>query len=55
MATKKSKNIGDERRARGRFMDQPGQWRDATPKSVKKKRDKALDALAKSMKASKKK
>lgn len=50
MATKKTnKNKNDERKARGRFMDQPGQWRDATPKNVKKKRDKALAALRKSM------
>ena len=55
VATKTNKNKNDERKARGRFMDQPGQWRDVTPKSVKKRSDKALAALRKSMEKSKKK
>ena len=53
MATNKNKN--DARKARGRFMDQPGQWVDKTPKSVKKRRTAALSALEKSMKSTKKK
>ena len=52
MATNKNKN--DDRKAKGRFMDQPGQWIDKTPASVKKKRTKALSALEKSMKGKKK-
>ncbi len=55
MATKKrSKNTGDERRAAGRFMDQPGQWRDTTPKSVKKRNAAGWKKLEKSLKATKK-
>lgn len=54
MATKKSKNTGDERKAQGRFMDQPGQWKDATPAGVKKRRTKALAELSRSMQAAKK-
>lgn len=49
MATTKNKNKNDERKAKGRYMDQPGQWVDKTPASVKKKRAKAFSALAKSM------
>lgn len=48
-AAKKTKNTNDARKAKGRFMDQPGQWADKTPASVKKKRSKALSALAKEM------
>ena len=55
MPTKKSKNADDERKARGRFMDQPGQWINKTPKSVMKKRSAGLAALAKEIEASKKK
>lgn len=51
MATKTNKNKNDDRKARGRFMDQPGQWVDKTPSSVKKRRTKALAALEKSMKS----
>lgn len=54
MATKKSKNANDDRRARGRFVDQPGQWQDATPKSVKKRRNKMMAELSRSMQAAKK-
>ena len=53
MATKKSKNANDERKAKGRFMDQPGQWVNKTPKSVMKKRSQAMAALEKSMKSKK--
>ena len=52
--TKKNKNTGDDRRSRGRFMDQPGQWKDATPASVKRRRSKALAELSRSMQAAKK-
>lgn len=55
MAKKKNNSAADERKARGRFMDQPGQWIDKTPASVKKRRAKALSDLAESMKKSKKK
>lgn len=48
MATNKNKN--DARKAKGRFMDQPGQWVDKTSASTKKKRASAFSALAKSMK-----
>lgn len=55
MTTKKKYNsASEERKARGRFMDQPGQWVDKTPASVKKKRDKTLAKLAESMKKKKK-
>ena len=39
MATKKRVRgaADDERKSRGRFMDQPGQWIDKTPKSTKKR------------------
>ena len=53
MATK-SKNASDARKAKGRFMDQPGQWVDKTPASVKKRRSKALAELSRSMQAAKK-
>ena len=49
----KSKNAADERKARGRFVDQPGQWVDKTPKSVKKRQASAWKKLEKSMKAGK--
>ena len=49
MAAKSSKNTADARKSKGRFMDQPGQWVDKTPVSVKKRRDKALSVLEKSM------
>jgi hypothetical protein len=35
----------DERKARARYIDQPGQWVDTTPKSVKKRQDKAWAEL----------
>ena len=56
MATKKKYGAAaDERKARGRFMDQPGQWVNKTPKSVKKRRDAEFKKLEKMMKTSKKK
>ena len=41
MATRKKDVKADETKGRQRFVDQPGQWRDITPKSVKKKQAKA--------------
>ena len=53
MAQKKSNKNNDERRARARFIDQPGQWVDITPASVKKKRAKGMEELAKMMEGKK--
>lgn len=39
----------DERKARARFIDQPGQWVDVTPPSVKKRQDKAWRELRASL------
>ena len=51
MATKKTSNkSNDERKARARYVDQPGQWQDTTSASVKKKRAAGLKALSDSMK-----
>ena len=52
MATK-TKNTDDERKARGRFVDQPGQWVNKTPKSVKKRQAAEWKKLEKMMKAGK--
>ena len=35
----------DEVKARKRFIDQPGQWVDTTPASVKKRQEKAWQEL----------
>lgn len=56
MATKKTaveKQIEDERKALMRYADQPGQWVDTTPASVKKQQDKAWKELEKMAKADK--
>lgn len=55
MARAKNGKAGaaDERKASGRFFDQPGQWIDKTPANVKKKRAKGVAAIAKSMKGKK--
>lgn len=50
MATKKTKNADDDRKAIGRFMDQPGQWQDATPASVKKRQAKEWKKLEEMLK-----
>ncbi len=48
MAAKKVRNAkDDERKGRARFVDQPGQWKNATPASVKKKQAKEWDKLLK--------
>lgn len=36
---------GDAAKARQRFVDQPGQWVDTTPASVKKRQEKAWKEL----------
>ncbi len=51
MATTKNKN--DATKARKRYVDQPGQWVDTTPASVKKKNAKAWKALEASLKKKK--
>lgn len=58
MATKTKRTRGasdDARKARVRYLDQPGQWQDRTPASVKKKQQKEWQKLAESMKKGKKK
>lgn len=50
MATKKSKNVGDAKKARARYVDQPGQIKDVTPASTKKRQAKGWAALEKSVK-----
>ena len=39
----------DDAKARQRFVDQPGQWVDTTPASVKKRQEKAWKELLASM------
>lgn len=39
---------------KNRLVDQPGQWKNITPKATKKKQAKAWDALNKSMAKKKK-
>ena len=39
----------DDAKARQRFVDQPGQWVDTTPASVKKRQEKAWKELIASM------
>ena len=53
MAKKVRNEKDDERKARGRFVDQKGQWIDTTPASVKKRQDKAWAELHESLKAKK--
>lgn len=38
---RKKQDAQDARKAKARFMDQPGQWEDATPASTRKKQQKA--------------
>lgn len=49
MATKPSEKL-DAQRGQKRFLDQPGQWRDVTPKSVKKRQSREWRKLAAMMK-----
>ena len=48
MATTKNKN--DEKKARKRYVDQPGQWVDITPAKTKKKQTKEWAKLESMMK-----
>lgn len=50
MKVSKEKDERDTRKGLQRYMDQPGQWIDTTPKAVKARQDKAFKALAASMK-----
>lgn len=52
MATKKAPK-NDEKKARARYVDQPGQWVDKTPASVKKKQSKEWAKLEQMMKKKK--
>ena len=52
MAGSKANDRREEIKARQRYVDQPGQWVDETPKAVKARQDKALKALMASMKKS---
>lgn len=38
---KAKRDAQDARKAKARFMDQPGQWEDVTPASTRKKQQKA--------------
>ncbi len=54
MAKKRVRGAADdERKARARYMDQPGQWTDQTPASVKKKQKKEWETLEKMLKKKK--
>ena len=55
MKVSKEKDERDTRKGLQRYMDQPGQWIDTTPKALKARQDKALKELAASMKKTKKK
>lgn len=58
-AARKRAEMLDERRARQRYVDQPGQWVDTTPADVKKRREagvkKFMEQFNKEQKAKKKK
>lgn len=51
----KSNASADAKRGQKRFVDQPGQWRDITPKSVKARQAKDWKKLEEMMKPKKKK
>ena len=50
MKVSKEADTRDARKAQQRYVDQPGQWIDTTPKALKARQDKGLKALAESMK-----
>lgn len=54
MATRKPSERADAKKGQKRFVDQPGQWRDATPSALKKKKAKGWAELEKMMKSDKK-
>ena len=47
-------NKDTEKKARGRFVDQPGQWVSTTPKGVKAKQQDGWNRLAQIMKSTSK-
>lgn len=49
MATRKTAPKNDEQRAMQRYVDQPWQWVDTTPASVKKRQAKGWAALEASL------
>lgn len=49
MAVSKAKDRKEEEKAQQRFVDQPGQWEDLTPKAVKARNAKAMKRLMASM------
>lgn len=44
-SSKKPSAKEDARRGQSRFIDQPGQWKDVTPASVKRRNDKEWKKL----------
>lgn len=50
MKVSKEVDKRDTRKAQQRYVDQPGQWMDTTPKALKARQDKGFKALAASMK-----
>ena len=46
---KRVTKANDERKARARYVDQPGQWKDVTPPALKKKQQKAMQDLMQSL------
>ncbi len=55
MATKRKAPKDDEIKAQKRFVDQPGQWQNVTPESVKRRQAKAWKEREKTMSAGQKK
>ena len=50
MKVSKETDKRDTRKAQQRYIDQPGQWVDTTPKALKARQDKGFKALAASVK-----
>ena len=44
MKVSKETDKRDTRKAQQRYIDQPGQWVDTTPKALKARQDKGFDA-----------
>ena len=49
MTTKKAAPENDELKAMERYVDQPGQWVDVTPESVKRRQQKGWEKLFESL------
>lgn len=49
MGVTKKSDRQDEIKGQKRYIDQPGQWVDTTPKAVKARRDKGMKSLKISM------